>query len=133
MFSPKSFSVRSFSSKSFFVGLVERVKAAGRRLKRKRIFIDGETRFLNPIELAQILSARYARLAAEKSAVSAPKEALAHENAELTPDLSLIKSLADIRASQEFIAKMNAEFLRIREAQQQIEEDDEECLMLLAA
>ena len=57
------------------------------------------------------------------------------ENAAVV-DCARIKAIADVKASGEFIARMNAEFLRLEQEaiqQQQLEEDDEECLMLLAA
>ena len=126
MFWASGFWSDGFWSEGFWEGLASSV--GGKRNRRKRVIVSGKTYFLNPQELAELLTAQY-RTQLEAEAQKPP------ENAAVV-DCARIKAISDVKASSEFIARMNAEFLRLEQEaiqQQQLEEDDEECLMLLAA
>ena len=126
MFWASGFWVDGFWSEGFWEGLASSV--GGKRNRRKRVIVAGKTYFLNPQELAELLTAQY-RTQLEAEAQKPPEIAA-------VVDCARIKAIADVKASGEFIARMNAEFLRLEQEaiqQQQLEEDDEECLMLLAA
>lgn len=106
-----------------------------KKLRKKRVFIDGQEYFLNPIEAANLLINQAEQ--AQESAEEAPESPDEPECSSVVSAIDYAENKASrVMASDVFIARMNAEIQRMRALaiQRQLdEEDDIECLLLLMA
>lgn len=103
-----------------------------KKLRRKRVFIDGKEYFLNPLEAANLLIEKSKKAESIKDdAVTVKREIVQLSKPSISDEVT---SRFDIRASQVFIDRMNAEINRMNDLaiRRKIEEEDDiECLMLL--
>lgn len=107
-----------------------------KKLRRKRVFIDGKEYFLNPLEVASLLIERAAKAEMVETLDSEKlsEQPIKHDKVIAAEVFDEVKSRFDIRASQVFINRMNAEIERLRGIfiQRQLEEEDDiECLIML--